>query len=862
MSEVSFTRARGLAGQDTVLIWVEVVHVDASNSPTTYRWSTIPMADATYKEPRVLSFGHYERNLSDRSGAPIASTFSVTIADTDRLCRSWLSNDYQQYLVNREIVVKLTTQYAIDNALDPMVIARGVIRGYEPLSGFQFRFEATDLYHLQTETLLPRRLVDLRWFPATAHQSAGVKSYAYLNFAAGNFEDAAQFVVGSRTYTMQAALTTTANCILIGATVADTMANIIAAVERQAGNGTLYSDATPVNEQVSSHVQSGTLLTLQALTAGTHANAYAFTTTSAVVTCVKEGLVGTATLDYGEEPVAVTDPRPNTLGLPEPVVYGTFTGGAWPCQAVGTVDVSGNPNWVRVMVAAHAVKSIDEVYIDGVAVDHGRFGVDILVPGYTGWPGGATRYVDITATIEAGDPTEATRRYTFIYIIGPDATSIYAGDKTMSVDLKGVEDVGDGSGTLIATVQRQHAHFARNYMFPAIVTHPDGYVSGAWLASDTWADGTDRVDNTAFEAAHTYGGYAGHWGLTSQISLGQAIALLNVSGDTDSGFNKKGQYTASMQNPLASTSVAWDDTNDILTDGFVIVPAVSDMANIIPYSYEPRYWGSGDAGKMLALVDFFHIEKVRQRLEAPTLELALLRDAVTAGVVTRRRMRRNRVPTRAATMQLGLAALSVDLGDYVSVTHAEGAGASGWVSRVVQVKKISLDADQMKVTVAAEDVTTPSSETLVDVDLGESESEFAGGGTSQEGVSGGGGSTVVTVIRTTGVALTGSGLDWQQSSVPTWVAASQIRVVVNTVTRGSLTGVVRIQLAAAAGSVTARLWNRTMSTLAGTSVVCSDTSFGDPSVFPVTFYPGECVYQLEYLPSLANTDVAAIATME
>jgi hypothetical protein len=52
---------------------------------------------------------------------------------------------------------------------------------------------------------------------------------------------------GYQTYTFVTTLTSTPNQVLIGATLGDTLANLVAAINLGAGAGTLYSAATPVN---------------------------------------------------------------------------------------------------------------------------------------------------------------------------------------------------------------------------------------------------------------------------------------------------------------------------------------------------------------------------------------------------------------------------------------------------------------------------------------------------------------------------------------------------------------------------------------------------------------------------------------
>jgi hypothetical protein len=93
------------------------------------------------------------------------------------------------------------------------------------------------------------------------------------------------------------------------------------------------------------------------------------------------------------------------------------------------------------------------------------------------------------------------------------------------------------------------------------------------------------------------------------------------------------------------------------------------------------------------------------------------------------------------------------------------------------------------------------------------------------------------------------------------VAADAVQVMIDTVSHGSTAGLVRARLRAVAGSVTARLFNVTDNVSAGSSAAVTNTAWTAVS-FAVTFTPGAKTYELQVLPSLANTDVAAVGYLE
>jgi hypothetical protein len=116
--------------------------------------------------------------------------------------------------------------------------------------------------------------------------------------------------------------------------------------------------------------------------------------------------------------------------------------------------------------------------------------------------------------------------------------------------------------------------------------------------------------------------------------------------------------------------------------------------------------------------------------------------------------------------------------------------------------------------------------------------------------------------------LGGAPTIYVQSPTPTWVPAdgtptgdSGTEYVIDTVTRATVNATVRVRVRAAAGSVTARLWNVDLGVAAGTSTAYTGTSFGTLS-FAVTLTAGAYRYQLQLLPSVANSDVNGIGYLQ
>lgn len=127
-----------------------------------------------------------------------------------------------------------------------------------------------------------------------------------------------------------------------------------------------------------------------------------------------------------------------------------------------------------------------------------------------------------------------------------------------------------------------------------------------------------------------------------------------------------------------------------------------------------------------------------------------------------------------------------------------------------------------------------------------------GGGASSAGtvVSSGGSSSSVPTVYFLGGSLT----DRVSSPTPDWVPASAVQIRIDTTVRGTTSGVVYVRVRAFAGTVTARLRNVTDGSTVGTSTAAAAGGWVSLS-FAVSLTPGAKFYEVQLLPSVANSDV-------
>ena len=106
----------------------------------------------------------------------------------------------------------------------------------------------------------------------------------------GNALDTETVVIGSKTYTFQTTLTDVDGNVQIGATATDSVNNLIAAINLDAGAGTLYATSTTIHPTVSAASGGGSTMVVTAKTPGATGNAIATTET------LTNGSWGAATL--------------------------------------------------------------------------------------------------------------------------------------------------------------------------------------------------------------------------------------------------------------------------------------------------------------------------------------------------------------------------------------------------------------------------------------------------------------------------------------------------------------------------------------------------------------------------------------
>lgn len=379
--------------------------------------------------------------------------------------------------------------------------------------------------------------------------------------------------------------------------------------------------------------------------------------------------------------------------------------GVVPVRHVGSENVGGGI-YQAFLVASHACASIISCFQNKLRLDPGCYGVTWLVPGKAGWPWGATRYRDLNG-----------RRYTLLYVRGPDGDDAASGTRPITVNVQGIEDVGDGSGALITSVLQQYKHFLKNFAFGDWQT--DAWLEAPVFPADPAPEASDTIrimDDGSFDAADAVsaarvaGGYLGATliGASDVLALREMITRWNRSCDVDCGFNRRTQFSVWMESDDAALLAGarhYTQERDIFADSFTIEDLDTELFNAQPYAFGFKpvdgSWAAVDNTTDLTSIADLEETRTAERLD---LYMVPKQCVAVAHDIAAHALMRTAYPPREATWTTGLGGLSDELGNIVRVTHSDGIGAGGWVRHPVRVHVHEVDVEQFAVTLKARDV--------------------------------------------------------------------------------------------------------------------------------------------------------------
>jgi hypothetical protein len=459
---------------------------------------------------------------------------------------------------------------------------------------------------------------------------------------------------------------------------------------------------------------------------------------------IEDHLTALATSTFNDEVLVpkqtmnnVSDATPvqKTYDKPTPLCYGSLSDEDQGADAVGVVqaiytqqtsqfypDLPRNLDFY--LVCLGAVKNIQSVfgadYLTGGAEPTTRaklptsaWGSWAWAPHMPGWPF-ADQYVEANG-----------KRYTAILLDQSHIVSTLAreGRIPLTVNLCGYENVGDATGTMISSLERQFLHFLINFVF----NDYDG--SGDWETTIPTLGAYSAIDTATFEATKTAGAAMVSGGVTGafvvahdlrQRTVRDLVEQFCLSGGFDLGVNRYGQLMLTRLDTTATASGATTRTDlaDVVKNSFSIKPAVDEVVSIVPYVYARNYLSAlsdlnPDVGTRTPRDPYDGAWLSGQltvddgsggTAKAKVQEFEMVRDATIAEWLATATLDLRSKARMTAEWSERLGATALELGDLTKLTNYKGTGASGWTARRVQVRRHRLDPDGRLVKVTARDV--------------------------------------------------------------------------------------------------------------------------------------------------------------
>lgn len=410
--------------------------------------------------------------------------------------------------------------------------------------------------------------------------------------------------------------------------------------------------------------------------------------------------------------------NPALIGKPVPIAYGL----QWmPAHFVGLRTVNSF-NWYEFAVLGHAttggilqikgdIGGTQQTFLES------QEGGEVLLPGHaagwTAYTGSSNVYRDYNGN-----------RYTTFFALGPRAESARLGKVPFLVYAGGVEDVGDGSGTMIDGLYHQILHLLVNFVF-------GNYTSGAWLSPPVVpGELFSRINTQSFKDLQTFseslltGGFLGAFMLGwdgRTHTLTDILREAAINGGYRYGVNRDGQLFATIPDPTASTNRTLADLSHVIRETFRVRRRRQEIGNTITYRYARNYsptitnetpaagerlpannvqssaeWGT----EATPLTDATSVTKYGTKTR--DLSLSMIADADTADARAALELALYKQPPITTAFEEGPCGTDTDLADLDSIDHFENLDTT---ARKIHCEKHVLDLDTFKVEKEYIDIT-------------------------------------------------------------------------------------------------------------------------------------------------------------
>lgn len=380
------------------------------------------------------------------------------------------------------------------------------------------------------------------------------------------------------------------------------------------------------------------------------------------------------------------------------------------------------------LVCGCAIKEVESLYIGGVRIPDAELAAKFLKPGTAEWTAvwGANDYVEFNGRryMTCYSDWQTALNYGLI-----SADSLSQGQVALTANIKGIETVGDCSGTLVENIFLQALHFAENAGPPDRPINAQGWVGSSPITFS--ATGFPVVDKTSFEALavlYPINGAGGFGVQQEEVSFPEGMARFCVSADMGTPLNRKGQTFAKREpDTLPATVIHVNEVVHIVDRSFGLeIQQESNFANIHPYQFGQLYDGRTGGGRQmvnglslnlpetggwasiaLGVTDVRSSDSIEhndQSITASMTSLYFQPDPDEALAIMNRRKRRLQNALRQVTFAQSLAGTRIEIGMAFKCTHIEGTGAAGYEGKVLMCTGHDLDRNTNTVYITAYDL--------------------------------------------------------------------------------------------------------------------------------------------------------------
>jgi hypothetical protein len=340
--------------------------------------------------------------------------------------------------------------------------------------------------------------------------------------------------------------------------------------------------------------------------------------------------------------------------------------------------------------------TVDGVFAAGSPIPTSEFdaGGRVAVPGLGDWEDlfGPTEYLERNG-----------RRYWVIYVRASYASDAVSGDRPITVNV--TRALRNGIDQLALVID--------NFMVPDQVQPVDG---GDFVSTiPTWSDGVARRDAASFATAKAEVGAVLQSGLNpgyylpaseTRPSCGAVLQALLPGLEVGLFWDIAGSVGLIVHPPVplrATFRQSWDHVTEIL-DGFHEEDDEQPRANRIVYEYDyddltGSYRGSGQVDNLDARAAYRDFDPIVTKVSFPTAQSATVSRQLAYRFLARRAK-----PVRTLTIPRAFHGIHDEIGTRAKLTHPEGMADGGYLGRRTQVRSVLANIEDLTVTFRAHDL--------------------------------------------------------------------------------------------------------------------------------------------------------------